>query len=158
MLKFDLTYTNVDGNEVTIPLNFTTMGLDDFVKLSQGELAEKITKISTITEGDFSVTDIESIYDIIDSLVRLTYGKRMVDEDGPYFEQNSELTDRFMKSDRYTALKEKFFEDPEMFVKFINGIIPPSVMKAVQEQQAAKQAQPAVTTINTMATQLPIAG
>lgn len=155
MLKFDLTYTNVDGEEVTLPLNFTTMGLDDFVKLSQGELADKITKISEITEGDFSITDIESIYDIIDALVRLTYGKRMVDEDGPYFEQNPELTERFMKSDRYTALKEKFFDNPDMFVTFINGIIPPTVRNAVQEQQAAQQVQPTVVPATPT---LPIAG
>ena len=116
MLKFDLTYTNVDGEEVTLPLNFTTISLDEFAKLSQGELAQEITKLSTITEGNFGVDDIESIYNVIDSLVRLTYGKRKVDEDGPYFEQNPEQTERFMKSDRYTALKEKFFEDrPYMY-------------------------------------------
>lgn len=158
MLKFDLTYTNVDGEEVTMPLNFTTISLDEFAKLSQGEFAQEITKLSTVTEGNFSVEDIESIYNVIDALVRLTYGKRKVDEDGPYFEQNPEQTERFMKSDRYTALKEKFFEDPEMFMKFINGIIPPSVAQAVRDQQAAQQVQPAVNTINATATQLPMAG
>lgn len=158
MLKFDLTYTNVDGEEVTMPLNFTTISLDEFAKLSQGEFAQEITKLSTVTEGNFSVEDIESIYNVIDLLVRLTYGKRKVDEDGPYFEQNPEQTERFMKSDRYTALKEKFFEHPDMFTTFINGIIPPSVAQAVRDQQAAQQAQPAVNTINTTATQLPMAG
>lgn len=158
MLKFDLTYTNVDGEEVTLPLNFTTISFDEFAKLSQGELAQEITKLSTITEGNFSVEDIESIYNVIDALVRLTYGKRKVDEDGPYFEQNPEQTERFMKSDRYTALKEKFFENPEMFTTFINGIIPPSVAQAVRDQQAAQQVQPAVNTINATATQLPMAG
>ncbi len=158
MLKFDLTYTNVDGEEVTMPLNFTTISFDEFAKLSQGEFAQEITKLSTVTEGNFSVEDIESIYNVIDALVRLTYGKRKVDEDGPYFEQNPEQTERFMKSDRYTALKEKFFEDPEMFMKFINGIIPPSVAQAVRDQQAAQQVQPAVNTINATATQLPMAG
>lgn len=151
MLKFDLTYTNVDGEEVTLPLNFTTISLDEFAKLSQGELAQEITKLSTITEGNFGVDDIESIYNVIDSLVRLTYGKRKVDEDGPYFEQNPEQTERFMKSDRYTALKEKFFEDPEMFMKFINGIIPPSVAQAVRDQQVSAQptiaaGQPVIST------------
>lgn len=158
MLKFDLTYTNVDGEEVTMPLNFTTISFDEFAKLSQGEFAQEITKLSTVTEGNFSVEDIESIYNVIDALVRLTYGKRKVDEDGPYFEQNPEQTERFMKSDRYTALKEKFFEDPEMFMTFINGIIPPSVAQAVRDQQAAQQVQPAVNTINATATQLPMAG
>lgn len=158
MLKFDLTYTNVDGEEVTMPLNFTTISLDEFAKLSQSEFAQEITKLSTLTEGNFSVEDIKSIYNVIDSLVRLTYGKRKVDEDGPYFEQNPEQTERFMKSDRYTALKEKFFENPEMFMTFINGIIPPSVAQAVRDQQAAQQAQPAVNTINPTATQLPMAG
>lgn len=158
MLKFDLTYTNVDGEKVTMPLNFTTISLDEFAKLSQSEFAQEITKLSTLTEGNFSVEDIESIYNVIDLLVRLTYGKRKVDEDGPYFEQNPEQTERFMKSDRYTALKEKFFENPEMFMTFINGIIPPSVAQAVRDQQAAQQSQPAVNTINPTATQLPMAG
>lgn len=151
MLKFDLTYTNVDGEEVTLPLNFTTISFDEFAKLSQGELAQEITKLSAVTEGNFGVDDIESIYNVIDALVRLTYGKRKVDEDGPYFEQNPEQTERFMKSDRYTALKEKFFEDPEMFMKFINGIIPPSVAQAVRDQQVSAQptiaaGQPVIST------------
>ena len=151
MLKFDLTYTNIDGEEVTLPLNFTTISLDEFAKLSQGEFAQQITKLSTITEGDFSVEDIESIYNVIDVLVRLTYGKRKVDEDGPYFEQTPEQTERFMKSDRYTALKDKFFNNPDVFVTFVNGIIPPSVAQAVRDQQATEQptitaGQPVIST------------
>lgn len=51
MLKFDLTYTNVDGEEVTLPLNFTTISLDEFAKLSQGELAQEIIKLSNLTEA-----------------------------------------------------------------------------------------------------------
>lgn len=137
MLKYPITYTNFDGQEVTEDFYFN-LTKAELVKLEAnfaGGLADKIKK--AITNGDKA-----TIFDIIEKFVLSAYGVRM--EDGKGFSKTNSQTgvkyaDLFKDTEAYSVLFMELVQNEKAAAEFINKIIPADIANKVQDIMNAEK-------------------
>ena len=149
MLKYPITYTNFEGQEVTEDFYFN-LTKAELIKMEAGiagGLADKIKKSA-------KVNDKAAIFDIIERFVLSAYGVKS--EDGKHFSKTNSQTgvkysDLFKDTEAYSELFMKLVSDDKEAAKFINAVIPTELaeqVKAEQAKNAKKATQPAVEWIN----------
>ena len=126
MLKKSVTYTDLNGDEVTEDL---------FFHLSQAELVEmEMSEEGGMSEALKKIIEAEDGKQIIKQFKEIilgAYGKRS--EDGKRFIKNQQLRDEFESSEAYSALFMELVTNTDSAIEFTNGIVPDKVVKAATE-------------------------
>ena len=133
MLKKSITYTDLNGEEVTE---------DHFFHLSQAELVEmEMSEEGGMSEALKKIIEAEDGKQIIKQFKEIilgAYGKRS--EDGRRFIKNQQLRDEFESSEAYSAFFMEMVTNTDAAIAFTNGIVPAKVVQAATEalEQASK--------------------
>ncbi len=117
MLKRDIKYINLDGEEETDTFYFN---------LSKTELLEMQVeaggKLQDILEKIVKENDYQKIWDMFVSVVLKSYGVRS--DDGKRFIKNEVVREEFKQMPAFDALITEIVSDAEVATSFINGILP----------------------------------
>lgn len=117
MIKETISYEDIDGNSKT---------MDAYFHLSMREMRQLLKegiqeKLEAVTSGKASPED---MFDLIDVLIKASYGKRIEDNGEARFVKNPEATKIFMESDAYDSLLSKLMYDDQFATRFFTGLVP----------------------------------
>ena len=117
MIKETISYEDIDGNSKT---------MDAYFHLTMREMRQLLKdgiqkKLDAVTSGKASTDD---TFDLIDDLIKASYGKRIEDNGEAHFVKNPELTEIFMQSDAYDSLLGKLMSDDTFATRFFTGLVP----------------------------------
>lgn len=127
MLKKDITYEDLDGNEITETFWF---------HLSKAELAEmalgkegKSGGFETWVRTIINSNDGEVMTQTFKKILLSTIGERS--EDNKRFIKNDQIRDNFVQSDAYSVLFMEVMTDADKMSAFINGVVPSNMRDEV---------------------------
>lgn len=131
MLKKEITYKDLDGNDVTETFEF---------HLSRAEMAE-MALAKEGKSGGFDVwvrtminsQDGEVLTQTFKQILLSTIGQRS--EDNKRFVKNDEIRNNFLYSDAYSVLFMELMTDADKMSEFINGIVPKDMREEVAKVQ-----------------------
>lgn len=126
MIKETISYEDIDGNSKTMDAYFH-LTMREMRQLLKDGIQEKL---ETVTSGKASPED---TFDLIDMLIKASYGKRIEDDGEARFVKNPEATKIFMESDAYDSLLSKLMSDDTFATRFFTGLVP----KALTERMNA---------------------
>lgn len=117
MIKETISYEDIDGNSKT---------MDAYFHLTMREMRQLLKegiqeKLEAVTSGKASSED---TFDLIDMLIKASYGKRIEDNGEARFVKNPEATKIFMESDAYDGLLSKLMSDDTFATRFFTGLVP----------------------------------
>ena len=78
-------------------------------------------KLEAVTSGKASPDD---MFDLIDDLIKASYGKRTEVDGEAHFVKNPETTKIFMESEAYDSLLGKLMSDDQFATRFFTGLVP----------------------------------
>lgn len=130
MIKWPITYTTYDGDEVTE---------DFYFHLNKAEL----TKMQFDVNGAYSnyieriqnERNLKELGEQYANLILNSYGKKS--DDGRIFRKSDELRDEFKCSEAYSVLFMELLSDADKAAKFARGILPADLQGASIEAKAA---------------------
>lgn len=141
MHKRDITYTNLDGEEVTETFYFHLNKAEAMKVQASLFGASGLELERAVRRQEFEVP-IEKVLD----LIAMSYGEKSAD--GRVFRKSPEITADFTQTDAYGELVETLVTDQDELVKFFTGIMPKDYAPSIKEafdSEAAKQAAAAAT-------------
>lgn len=117
MIKETISYEDIDGNNKT---------MDAYFHLTMREMRQLLKegiqeKLEAVTSRKASPGD---TFDLIDMLIKASYGKRIEDNGEARFVKNPEATKIFMESDAYDSLLSKLMSDDQFATRFFTGLVP----------------------------------
>lgn len=117
MIKETISYEDIDGNKKTMDAYFhlTIREMRLLLKRGIGE------KLDAVTSGKASSDD---MFDLIDDLIKASYGKRTEVNGESHFVKNPETTEIFMESEAYDSLLIKLMSDEKFATSFFIGLVP----------------------------------
>ena len=126
MIKETISYEDIDGNSKT---------MDAYFHLSMREMRQLLKdgiqeKLDAVTSGKAST---DEMFDLIDILIKTSFGKRIESNGEARFVKDPELTEEFMNSDAYDSLLGKLMSDDKFATRFFTGLVP----KALSERMNA---------------------
>lgn len=126
MIKETISYEDIDGNSKTMDAYFhlTMREMRQLLKDGIGE------KLDAVTSGKASP---DEMFDLIDILIKTSFGKRIESNGEARFVKDPELTEEFMNSDAYDSLLGKLMSDDKFATRFFSGLVP----KALSERMNA---------------------
>lgn len=126
MFKETLTYTNYNDEEVTEDLYFN---------LSKAELLEMNFEakggLENYLKSIINARDVQTLAKLFKELLLRSYGVK--DPEGRKFIKSEDLRKDFECSIPYEILYTRYSTDAEAAAKFVNGIMPADLRKAVEE-------------------------
>lgn len=130
MIKWPITYTTYDGDEVTE---------DFYFHLNKAEL----TKMQFDVNGAYSQyieriqneRNLKELGEQYANLILNSYGKKS--DDGRIFRKSDEIRDEFKCSEAYSVLFMELLSDADKAAKFARGILPSDLQGASIEAKAA---------------------
>lgn len=126
MIKETISYEDIDGNSKTMDAYFH-LTMREMRQLLKDGIQEKL---EAVTSGKASTDD---TFDLIDDLIKASYGKRIEDNGEAHFVKNQEATKIFMESEAYDSLLTKLMSDDKFATRFFTGLVP----KALSERMNA---------------------
>lgn len=123
MYKKTLTYTNLNGEQVTEKLYFNLSKRDAlkiFGKYSNGTLDKDSLQVYLDKLKDSK--DVVKMISFIEDVILSAYGEKS--EDGKYFMKDNVIRTRFENSVAYAELFEELFTNPNELNEFVKGIFP----------------------------------
>jgi hypothetical protein len=126
MIKETISYEDIDGNSKTIDAYFH-LSMREMRQLLKDGIQEKL---DAVTSGKASTDD---TFDLIDMLIKTSFGKRIESNGEARFVKDPELTEEFMNSDAYDSLLSKLMSDTDFATRFFTGLVP----KALTERMNA---------------------
>lgn len=126
MIKETISYEDIDGNSKTMDAYFH-LTMREMRQLLKDGIQEKL---EAVTSGTASTDD---TFDLIDDLIKASYGKRIEDNGEAHFVKNPETTKFFMESEAYDSLLTKLMSDDTFATRFFTGLVP----KALTERMNA---------------------
>lgn len=126
MIKETISYEDIDGNSKT---------MDAYFHLTMREMRQLLKdgiqdKLEAVTSGKASP---DVMFDLIDDLIKASYGKRTEVDGEAHFVKNPEATKIFMESEAYDSLLGKLMSDNTFATRFFTGLVP----KALTERMNA---------------------
>ena len=117
MIKETISYEDIDGNSKT---------MDAYFHLSMREMRQLLKdgiqeKLDAVTSGKAST---DTMFDLIDVLIKTSFGKRVESNGEARFVKDPELTEAFMNSDAYDSLLGKLMSDDTFATRFFTGLVP----------------------------------
>jgi hypothetical protein len=133
LIKKDLTYNNVDGQQVTDTAYFhlTKADLIEMEVSMKGGLQAHLQRVIDSEDG-------AEIIKAFKMLIRRSYGQRTAEG---RFVKDPAKTEEFMSSEAYSELFMSLVTDADAAAQFVNGIVP----KGVEEDAAKIEAANAAT-------------
>ena len=141
MLKKDITYKDLDDNDITETFWF---------HLSKAEMAEmalakegKAGGFDTYIRKLVASQDGESIIATFKEILLMTVGERS--DDNKRFIKSDEITRNFVQSDAYSVLLMELLTDADKMSEFINGVVPSDMRGQVDipnTTQGIRQGEP----------------
>lgn len=119
---------------------------DVYFNLSKAELMEM--QLSTAGGFDTMINklikaqDQPTLVKIFKDIILRSYG--VPSPDGRRFVKTKELTEEFTQTEAYSDLYMKFITDSEAAAKFINGIMPKSLIEQMNKQANSTMMVPAI--------------
>lgn len=119
---------------------------DVYFNLSKAELMEM--QLSTAGGFDAMINklikaqDQPTLVKIFKDIILRSYG--VPSPDGRRFVKTKELTEEFTQTEAYSDLYMKFITDSEAAAKFINGIMPKSLIEQMSKQANSTMMVPAI--------------
>lgn len=130
MIVKDITYTDYKGNEETKKyyFNLTSIEIAEMETSEEGGLTGMINKI--VETGDPS-----TIVKFFKTVILKSYGE--VSEDGEQFvkvdSKGIPLSVAFSQTEAYSKLFVEMVSDPNVFIQFINNLIPTDLVENLNE-------------------------
>lgn len=117
MIKETISYEDIDGNN---------KAMDAYFHLSMREMRQLLKdgiqeKLDAVTSGKAST---DTMFDLIDVLIKTSFGKRVESNGEARFVKDPELTEAFMNSDAYDSLLGKLMSDDTFATRFFTGLVP----------------------------------
>ena len=124
MLKKTITYIDYNGSERTedFYFNLTKAEVMEMEMSTTGGLAEMIKRI-------VNAQDQPAIIKVFKDLVLRAYGEKS--PDGKRFIKSDEIAAAFAQTEAYSILFMELATDADAAAKFVNGIVPSDMGKAV---------------------------
>jgi hypothetical protein len=139
MLKKDITFHDLDGNELTETFYFNI----NKAELARMELTHK-TGLEDYLKAIISADDRSAILRAYEDILLLAVGQRH--EDGRRFIKSDEIRNSFAQSEAYVELFLELFQADKM-VEFVKGILPAALVENQREStrfvELPKEAAPA---------------
>lgn len=126
MIKETISYEDIDGNSKTMDVYFH-LTMREMRQLLKDGIQDKL---EAVTSGKASTDD---TFDLIDDLIKASYGKRTEVDGEAHFVKNPEATKIFMESEAYDSLLGKLMSDDTFATRFFTGLVP----KALTERMNA---------------------
>ena len=126
MIKETISYEDIDGNSKTMDAYFH-LTMREMRQLLKDGIQEKL---DVVTSGKAST---DTMFDLIDILIKTSFGKRVESNGEAHFVKDPELTEAFMNSDAYDSLLGKMMSDDQFATRFFTGLVP----KALTERMNA---------------------
>lgn len=138
MIKQEITYKNLDDEEVTGTFYFH-LKVQKLTELeSSGEgLRDKLIRVGQSGDGALIMRTFSEV-------IGYAYGVR--GDDGE-FEQDEELSAKFLKTMAYEKLLEMMVLDDVFAAQFINGMMPKGMMDAAEKKAAKDGEKPKFATL-----------
>lgn len=135
MLKKEITYFDLDGNQVTETFYFhlSKMEVLELEVEFPGGLGEYLRRIKEADDG-------KKILAAFREVIGRTIGRRSAD--GKHFEKNEQIRNEFLGSDAYSELIFHLATDAKAGAEFMNAVVP-SDLQASVERLVANSATPA---------------
>lgn len=129
MLKRTIKYTDFDGNE-TEEVFYFNLTVSELIEMHFEESGGLDGLVNRIIEAK----DYNQLVQLFKKIVLASYGVRS--EDGKRFVKTEQLRTEFMQTAAYDALFFQLATDANAGATFVNGVMPPDLMKKAQEQIA----------------------
>lgn len=128
MLTKKIKFTNYFNEEVEqeFMFNLNETELTNMNLMENGGLPRLIEKI-------INTRDQKRLIEYFKKIIWDSYGE--ISDDGMRFEKSYEKSLAFSQTDAYNRLYMELISDAKKAAKFINGIVPPEVAKAAEENQ-----------------------
>lgn len=127
MFKHEMTYEDLDGNEVTDTFYF------HLTKLELAELnAEYKEGYETILNRIVATKDQAGLIDIFKQIIDMSFGVR--GEDNKQFIKGGEGLQAFQNTFAYSDLFMQLASDDEFAARFVNGTFPKDIAESVQKE------------------------
>lgn len=147
MIKKIANYEDFEGNQVTEELwfNLTQTELISMSMDMPEDISESIGNVENMDQEAASAKIVEKlgskgVFEFIKDLLIKSYGVRT--PDGKGFKKNKEITENFACSLAFDAIFMELISDDQAAAKFVNGVIPTSVMNKMTERMGSNFALP----------------
>lgn len=134
MLKKTMTYTDFNGEEITEDFYFhlSEAEISEMELDSEGGISQKLQKI-------INSKDITKIKEYFQWIILKSYGEKT--DDGKHFIKNEKVSEMFSYTQAYSDLWMELITDANAAVKFVEGIMPKSVVDKAKQNDPEKYAQ-----------------
>lgn len=131
MLKKTIEYTDYNGVErkEDFYFNLSKAEITEMEFGVAGGLSEMLAKIIATQDGP-------KIAEFFKMLILKSYGEKS--PDGRRFIKNKELSDAFEQTEAYSNLYVELATNSDAAAKFVNGIIPPDLVKQMNSPEARR--------------------
>lgn len=119
MYKKHISFEDFDGEKIETDLyfNFTVTELSKLNLDFRGGM-------SSIGEQIVNTRDGKKLYELFDTIICGSYGRKEHTEFGVSFVKKPEYVEIFKASKAYDALWQEYFTHPEKFLEFFNNVMP----------------------------------
>ena len=126
MLKKTMTYTDFNGEERTEDFYFhlTEAEISNMELDSEGGISQKLDRI-------IKSKDLTQIKEYFQWIILKSYGEKT--DDGKHFIKNDKVSEMFSYTQAYSDLWMELISDTEAAVKFVQGIVPKSLIDRAKE-------------------------
>lgn len=126
MLKKTMTYTDFNGEERTEDFYFhlTEAEISNMELDSEGGISQKLDRI-------IKSKDLTQIKEYFQWIILKAYGEKS--DDGKHFIKNEKVSEMFSYTQAYSDLWMELISDTNAAVKFVEGIVPQSLVQRAKE-------------------------
>lgn len=134
MLKREIKFTDYEGNEKTRSFYFN-MTKAELVELEANQPGGINATIERIQEAE----DVKTLIALFKEIILMSVGERS--DDGEYFSKSDAIRARFAGHPAYSELFMSLATDADAAADFLQGVLPPDLVKQAQEQLRQEQPQ-----------------
>lgn len=137
MLKKDITYKDLDGNDVTETFWFH-MNKAELAEMAMGKEGKEggfeqwVKNLIAANDGEVIVANFKKI-------LLATIGRRS--DDNKRFIKSDEIRQEFEQSDAYSELFMELISDSNKMTAFVNGVVPQNLREEVEKVEANQKRQ-----------------
>ena len=136
MLTKEITFTDLEGNEITdkFYFNLNKAELINMQTREKGGLDRRLRQIATSQ-------DVKGIVDVVEEFILMSYGEKGADGVSFVKVKNGErLSENFKNTAAYSELFMELISDPDKLTAFLTGIMPKDLAEQAKLEMTKQQA------------------